>query len=51
MTLFYNLSLCFTKIVILLLYLRVFTFDYIRKATYVTLGIVILYKVWRSPCT
>jgi hypothetical protein len=46
MNLFYNLSLSFTKISILLLYLRVLTYDYIRKATYVTLAIVIVYNLW-----
>ena len=46
MGLFYNLSLCSTKISILLLYLRVLTHDYIQKATYVTLAIVVAYNVW-----
>ncbi len=47
MTLFYNLSLCFTKVSILLLYLRVLkTYDYTRKAIRITLGIVIIYNVW-----
>ncbi|KAK0634237.1 hypothetical protein B0T17DRAFT_297 [Bombardia bombarda] len=47
MGLFYNLSLCFTKISILLLYLRILvTFDYIRKATYITLAIVVIYNLW-----
>jgi len=47
MALFYNLSLCFTKISILLLYLRVLkTYDYTRKAIHVTLGIVIIYNTW-----
>ena len=44
---FYNLSLCFTKISILLLYLRVLkTFNNLRKAIYVTLGIVVIYNAW-----
>ncbi|KAK3935172.1 Phosphoglucosamine mutase [Diplogelasinospora grovesii] len=46
MALFYNLSLCFTKISILFLYLRVLTYDYVRKATYVALAIVITYNFW-----
>ncbi|KAK3391182.1 hypothetical protein B0H63DRAFT_520376 [Podospora didyma] len=46
LSIFYNLSLCFAKISILLLYLRVLTYDYVRKATYVTLGIVVLYNIW-----
>jgi hypothetical protein len=47
MTLFYNLSLWFTKVSILLLYLRVLkTYDYTRKAIYITLGIVIIYNTW-----
>ncbi|KAK3342011.1 hypothetical protein B0T25DRAFT_357033 [Lasiosphaeria hispida] len=46
MTLFYNLSLFMTKISILIMFLRVLTHDYIRKATYATLGIVVVYNVW-----
>jgi hypothetical protein len=45
-TLFYNLSLWFTKISILLLYLRVLTHDYIRKVTWATIGIVAIYNLW-----
>ncbi|KAK3897943.1 Phosphoglucosamine mutase [Staphylotrichum tortipilum] len=45
-TLFYNLSLCLTKLSILMLYLRVLTHDYIRKVTWAAIGIVGLYNVW-----
>ena len=45
-TLCYNLSLCFTKISILLLYLRVLTHGYIRKVTWVAMGIVVIYSAW-----
>jgi hypothetical protein len=46
-TLFYNLSLCFTKISILLLYLRLFkTFTYLRIAIWGVLGIVVVYNLW-----
>jgi len=45
-TLCYNFSLFFTKISILLLYLRVLTHDYIRKVTWVTMGIVAIYNAW-----
>ncbi|KAK4147317.1 uncharacterized protein C8A04DRAFT_34047 [Dichotomopilus funicola] len=45
-TLFYNLSLAFTKVSILLLYLRVLTHDYIRKVTWGALGIVVIYNTW-----
>jgi hypothetical protein len=46
-TLFYNLSLCFTKISILLLYLRLFkTYDYLRIAIWGVLGIVVVYNLW-----
>ena len=47
MALFYNLSLWFTKMSILLLYLRALkTYNYTRKAIYVTFGIVVVYNVW-----
>ncbi|KAK0719234.1 hypothetical protein B0H67DRAFT_149203 [Lasiosphaeris hirsuta] len=46
MTLFYNLSLFLTKISILIMFLRVLTHEYIRKATYATLGLVVVYNVW-----
>ncbi|KAK3374662.1 hypothetical protein B0H63DRAFT_255129 [Podospora didyma] len=48
MSLFYHLSICFTKVSILLLYLRVFVtvHHYIRKAVWVTLAIVVLYSAW-----
>ncbi|KXX73599.1 Phosphoglucosamine mutase [Madurella mycetomatis] len=42
----YNLSLCFTKVSILLLYLRVLTHEYIRKVTWVVITIVAVYNVW-----
>jgi hypothetical protein len=45
-TLCYNMSLCFTKISILLLYLRVLTHDYIRKVTWGSLAIVVIYNAW-----
>ena len=46
-TLFYNLSLCFTKISILLLYLRLFkTYDYLRIAIWSVLSIVVVYNLW-----
>ncbi|AEO55679.1 hypothetical protein MYCTH_2299753 [Thermothelomyces thermophilus ATCC 42464] len=45
-TLWYNLSLCFTKISILLLYLRVLTHDYIRKTTWAAMAIVAIYNAW-----
>ncbi|GAB1316029.1 hypothetical protein MFIFM68171_06239 [Madurella fahalii] len=45
-TLCYNLSLWFTKISILLLYLRVLTHEYIRKVTWVVIAIVTVYNVW-----
>ncbi|KAK4149492.1 Phosphoglucosamine mutase [Chaetomidium leptoderma] len=45
-TLCYNLSLCFTKISILLLYLRVLTHNYIRKVTWAAIGIVGVYNAW-----
>lgn len=42
----YNLSLCLTKVSILLLYLRVLkTYDYVRKAMWATLGFVAVYAV------
>lgn len=44
MSLFYHLSLCFTKVSILLLYIRVLTYDYIRKAAWVVMAIVGLYS-------
>lgn len=42
----YNLTLCITKVSILLLYLRVLTHDYIRKVSWGALGFVVLYNVW-----
>ncbi|KAL2158839.1 hypothetical protein VTH06DRAFT_4031 [Thermothelomyces fergusii] len=45
-TLCYNLSLCFTKLSILLLYLRVLTHDYIRKTTWAVMAIVAVYNAW-----
>ncbi|KAK4245699.1 hypothetical protein C7999DRAFT_16104 [Corynascus novoguineensis] len=45
-TLCYNLSLCFTKLSILLLYLRVLTHEYIRKTTWVVIAIVGIYNAW-----
>jgi hypothetical protein len=44
--LFYYLSLGFTKISILLLYLRVLTHDYIRKVTWAAIGIVAVFNAW-----
>ena len=46
MTLGYNLSIWLSKTSILFLYLRVLTHEYIRKVTYVVLGIVTVYNVW-----
>ncbi|KAK3312353.1 hypothetical protein B0H66DRAFT_459414, partial [Apodospora peruviana] len=43
-TLFYQLSLACCKISILLLYIRVLTYDYIRRLAYVLLAIVIIYN-------
>ncbi len=43
---FYNLSLCLTKLSILLLYLRVLTHDYTQKITWVVIGIVGIYNAW-----
>ncbi|KAK4097969.1 hypothetical protein N658DRAFT_432971 [Parathielavia hyrcaniae] len=43
---FYYLSLWLTKTSILLLYLRVLTHDYIRKATWTVLVIVAIYNVY-----
>jgi hypothetical protein len=46
-TLFYNLSLFLTKVSVLLLYLRVLkTYNYLRKAIWATLVVVIVYNVW-----
>ncbi|KAK4238677.1 hypothetical protein C8A03DRAFT_14885 [Achaetomium macrosporum] len=45
-TLCYNLSLCFTKLSILLLYLRVLTPENARKVTWATIGIVAIYNAW-----
>ncbi|KAK4118812.1 hypothetical protein N657DRAFT_582933 [Parathielavia appendiculata] len=43
---FYYLSFWFTKMSILLLYLRVLTHDYIRKATWAVIAIVVVYNVY-----
>ena len=40
------MSLFFTKVSILLLYLRVLTHEYIRKISWWTLAFVVLYNVW-----
>jgi hypothetical protein len=45
-TMGYNLSLCLTKVSILLLYLRVLTHEYIRKVSRWTLAFVVVYNVW-----
>ena len=45
-TMCYNLSLCLTKVSILLLYLRVLTHEYIRKVSRWTLAFVVVYNVW-----
>ena len=44
--LFYTLSLCFTKISILCLYLHVFTYQWVRRAGQVILGIVIVTNIY-----
>ncbi|CAI4214399.1 unnamed protein product [Parascedosporium putredinis] len=41
---FYQLSLCFSKISILFLYIRVLTYNYARRAAYILLAIVIIYN-------
>ncbi|AEO69854.1 uncharacterized protein THITE_14746, partial [Thermothielavioides terrestris NRRL 8126] len=46
--LFYNLSLCFSKIAILLLYIHLFAFKWARRAGQVLLGIVVLTSVYMA---
>ncbi|KAK5659750.1 hypothetical protein OQA88_961 [Cercophora sp. LCS_1] len=45
-TLFYNLSILFTKLSILVLYLRVLTHEWVRKLTWVVIAIVAIYNAW-----
>lgn len=49
--LFYNLSLCFSKISILLLYIHLFTFKWARLAGQVLLGIVIVTNIYMAAVT
>lgn len=42
---FYQLSLACSKISILLLYIRVLTYDYARRAAYLLLAIVVIYNL------
>lgn len=46
LVLFYQLSLAFTKVSILVLYLRLLTYHYSRWAVYVMLCVVIIYNIW-----
>lgn len=48
---FYNLSLCFSKASILLLYIHLFTFKWARTAGQVLLSIVILSNVYMFIAT
>ncbi|KAH8902346.1 hypothetical protein BR93DRAFT_972734 [Coniochaeta sp. PMI_546] len=43
---FYQLSLAFTKVSILVLYLRLLTYHYSRWAVYVMLCVVVIYNIW-----
>lgn len=45
-TLFYNLSILFTKLSILVLYLRVLTHEWVRKVTWAVIAIVVIYNAW-----
>jgi hypothetical protein len=51
--LFYNLSLTFTKISILCLYKRIFTYSWVKRAIQVVLSAVLAIGVWQiaSVCT
>lgn len=42
---FYQLSLACSKVSIILLYIRVLTYDYARRAAYLVLAIVVIYNV------
>jgi hypothetical protein len=42
----YQLSLAFTKVSILILYLRLLTYHYARWAVYIMLGVVVIYNIW-----
>ncbi|KAL2271411.1 hypothetical protein VTJ83DRAFT_782 [Remersonia thermophila] len=44
--LFYNLSLSFSRISILLLYKRIFVYDWIKRATQIVLIIVVATSIW-----
>lgn len=44
--LLYEVSLAFTKISILILYLRLLTYHYARWAVYVMLCVVVAYNIW-----
>jgi hypothetical protein len=46
MTVCYQISLTLTKVSILCLYLRVLTYSYAPRATYVLLAVVIVYNIW-----
>lgn len=46
LTVLYQLSLAFTKVSILILYLRLLTSHYARWGVYVMLGIVVIYNIW-----
>ncbi|KAL1837203.1 hypothetical protein VTJ49DRAFT_4154 [Mycothermus thermophilus] len=51
--LFYNISLSFSRISILLLYKRIFTYDWIKRAIQIILVIVVALSIWFviSVCT
>jgi len=49
--LFYSLTLCFTKVSILLLYLHIFAFRWLRWCTQVMLGVVAITSIWNLVST
>ncbi len=44
--LFYTLTLCMSKVSILLLYLRIFSFQWVRRAGQIVLAIVIISNIY-----
>lgn len=42
----YYLALCFTKVALILQYLRIFTQKWFRRAAWTVLAVVVLYSVW-----
>lgn len=46
-----SLSLIMTKISVLLLFLDIFLVTWVRKATYIVMGMVILYGLWLVTST